>query len=805
MVKPLTALSQSVVLGLMLASVPVLAAPTIQTTTIQQAEPLKAPAVPTYQMSSVIVPLATSTATGWSINTANRQLVRGFFSSVYSSSIGTPITWTGSVSPCVAGTTSETFKKAVLTRINYYRAMVGVPATVTFDPTNNAKAQQAALMMSANNALSHTPPTTWNCYTLDGATAAGNSNISLGHNGWDAVDGQIRDNGTSNTAAGHRRWLLLPQAQVMGTGDVAASGTYRPANAIWVPLSAGTAIRPTTRDTFVAWPTKGYNPYNLVPIRWSFAYPNGNFANATVTMTQAGIAVPVTIDSRVTGYGENTIVWRPNNLVADNAVAWPKPTTDTSYQVTVSNVIINGVATTFTYTVTVFDPTVAAVGEQSPTITGSAQPIAGASTTYTISLMSWSPNYDAFIAQVAANADIFTAETTSPAVSSSISSTYTLSSTGAGTNGTTVYRLAPASVSETFTLPSTYVPSATSSLVFDSKLGYATTQQVAAIQISTDNGTSWKDLYTKAGTGSGSPEESAFSTKTISLSAYANKLIRLRAEYRRGTSFYVGTDNIVSFLVDNLKITNAKKVTSSTTQTNLTTSFAFTPVIGKSYLLAARAVPWAGYPGLAWGNLVSVTPIALGTPTPVTPAGNITTRTPKYTWQAVTGATHYTLYVSDVTGQGKIQATYTNTQANCATGTTCYFTPTVAVSGNASWKVQAKAGTVVGAWSALKTFTAPPAVTTFISPKTTSTTKTPTYSWTAVPGATQYLLWVDNGGVLGKIQTIYTSTQANCATGTTCSVTPTTAVSGSATWKVQSQNAAGNVGWSTSATFTAPN
>ena len=74
---------------------------------------------------------------------------------------------------CDAGTTSAAFRDSVLLRLNYFRAMAGVPADVTFSDTYNAKAQQAALMMSVNNQLSHNPPTIWQCYTADGAEAAG--------------------------------------------------------------------------------------------------------------------------------------------------------------------------------------------------------------------------------------------------------------------------------------------------------------------------------------------------------------------------------------------------------------------------------------------------------------------------------------------------------------------------------------------------------------------------------------------------------------------------------------------------------
>ncbi|WP_308873424.1 CAP domain-containing protein [Thiothrix subterranea] len=183
---------------------------------------------------------------GWSVNTTNRQLARAFYNSVYSASLNTPIGWTGNHAGCVAGTTSSDFKNSVLARINYFRAMAGVPANITLDSTYSAKAQQAALMMSANNTLSHEPPSSWNCYTADGRAAAESSNISLGHNGWDAVGGQMRDNGSNNTAVGHRRWLLLPQTQRMGAGDVPASGSFSPANAVWVFDGNTFAARPST-------------------------------------------------------------------------------------------------------------------------------------------------------------------------------------------------------------------------------------------------------------------------------------------------------------------------------------------------------------------------------------------------------------------------------------------------------------------------------------------------------------------------------------------------------------------------------
>ncbi|MCB1775742.1 MAG: CAP domain-containing protein, partial [Gammaproteobacteria bacterium] len=334
---------------------------------------------------------------GWSIDATDRQLVRAFYNSVYSASPDTPIEWTGDHGTCNAGDTGSEFKNAVLARINYYRAMAGVPAAITFDPALNAKAQQAALMMSQNNALSHFPPGSWSCFTADGYEAAGKSNLSLGRNGWEAVSGQMRDNGSNNTEVGHRRWLLLPQTETMGTGDVAyASGTQPEANAVWVVTDEYSNSIPPVRDEFIAWPTKGFNPYPIVPVRWSFTYPNANLNGASVSMTQNGGVVSSPVDSITGSSGPRaSIVWRPMGLDANSSGAsWPVPSSDTTYNVTVSNVVVGGVSRDFSYTVTVFDPATA-LTEQQPTVSGDDTPPIDNVSSYLVGTVDHAQSYDA--------------------------------------------------------------------------------------------------------------------------------------------------------------------------------------------------------------------------------------------------------------------------------------------------------------------------------------------------------------------------------------------------------------------------
>ena len=88
-----------------------------------------------------------------------------------------------------------------------------------------------------------------------------------------------------------------------------------------------------------------------------------------------------------------------------------------------------------------------------------------------------------------------------------------------------------------------------------------------------------------------------------------------------------------------------------------------------------------------------------------------------------------------------------------------------------------------------------PGAATLVSPSGNTVASTPTYTWNEVPEATWYYLWV-NGPSGNVIKTWYTPAQANC-NGTTCSVTPTTALTaGAHTWWVQTWNEEGLGPWS---------
>ncbi len=131
--------------------------------------------------------------------------------------------WTGSTASCSAGNVSKKSQKLFLERLNYYRRQAGVYDSVLLDSALNVRSQAAALMMYANNALSHEPPKNWKCYTTAGADGSSGANLSLGENSTLALHNQVIDDGTDNWAAGHRRWILNPYQTLFGHGSTTGS------------------------------------------------------------------------------------------------------------------------------------------------------------------------------------------------------------------------------------------------------------------------------------------------------------------------------------------------------------------------------------------------------------------------------------------------------------------------------------------------------------------------------------------------------------------------------------------------------
>jgi uncharacterized protein YkwD len=262
----------------------------------------------------------------------------------------------GNMASCQAGSVSQISHNKVIQRINYYRRLVGLPASVAHNPAQNQSCQEAALYMAANNTLTHYPSASGSCYTAGAADAAGHGNIAISNGGdantfsvhaANAVTGYMEDPGANNLIVGHRAWILLPALTKMGHGSVYfASTNNRSANCL---MWGDNFDQNFNYTSYVAYPPNGYIPAPILFPRWSFSLANANFANAQVSMKNASNnTVNVNVIARETNPGslpENRIVWEPQNINF-------QPTADTKYTVTVSG-ITGAAQTSYTYTVNV--------------------------------------------------------------------------------------------------------------------------------------------------------------------------------------------------------------------------------------------------------------------------------------------------------------------------------------------------------------------------------------------------------------------------------------------------------------------
>jgi uncharacterized protein YkwD len=269
----------------------------------------------------------------------NRAYLKDFYPG-----LRVPTGWVGNDSRCIAGTQAPGSRTSTLRALNFARSLAGL-APVTFTNDLNSRAQLTALMMSANKALSHRPPSSWKCYTTTGAANAGMSNLALAYSALSSsgiVSLYLEDAGSSNRDVGHRRWLLNPFATTMGSGS---TGT---ANALTV-IGPTSASRPN--PAAVSWPTAGWFPDTLEPSgRWSLSIGNRalSFRWATVRVWRNGTPVKILKNPVVDGYAQPTIVWQmPTNLSRSG-----------NFKVEVSSIRKTAKSTRYTrtYTVRMFTP-----------------------------------------------------------------------------------------------------------------------------------------------------------------------------------------------------------------------------------------------------------------------------------------------------------------------------------------------------------------------------------------------------------------------------------------------------------------
>jgi len=117
----------------------------------------------------------------------------------------------------------------------------------------------------------------------------------------------VDDFGSHNYALGRRRWIFYPALSQVGLGAVPGADALQ--------VIGGWGADPSP-NSFVAWPSRGYFPSSLLPgsHRWSFSRSGIGLSQARVRMFKNGSPISVTLEPFAAGYGEDALVWQPQEV-----------------------------------------------------------------------------------------------------------------------------------------------------------------------------------------------------------------------------------------------------------------------------------------------------------------------------------------------------------------------------------------------------------------------------------------------------------------------------------------------------------
>jgi len=280
-----------------------------------------APGTPDHERAGAPGPTSTRTAgfetnatqsrrAGFAINTHSRKAVAKAFRTRLKPNLSVGSGWTGSLRGCRAGKTSAKAQRATMESVNFARAMTGL-APVGWSAKLSARAQRAALIMAANNQLTHYPPKSWKCWTKAGSDAASRSNLSIDYprlTAGGAVMQYLDDWGSPNIVVGHRRWLLFPFAETFG------NALTKTTNAMFV---VGPVDTTNPNPAWVPWPSAGWFPSQAEPMgRWSLSSgdPHADFRSAKIAVRRNGKPLRLKKYAVHDGYAMPTVVWEVYGL-----------------------------------------------------------------------------------------------------------------------------------------------------------------------------------------------------------------------------------------------------------------------------------------------------------------------------------------------------------------------------------------------------------------------------------------------------------------------------------------------------------
>jgi hypothetical protein len=524
------------------------------------------------------------------VDRQSRNDVLSFWHGVYQASEGfeSRMNWTGSYGDAAGdeGTNSPEFVADMERRLNYFRAMSGVPANAAMNsnstvlisggdahipPANTLKtaaAQRAALILvmnhnsstGANPAFTHNPPVnaTWTAVPWN---ANNKSNLGFNILGPDALTEYMREDvltglGSENAGVGHRRWMMKSTYTNFATGDIPA-GSGRPAANVTYVLQNPGEIVPVAL-AFISYPSPGFFPAPLNAKFWSLTYPGANFGSATVSVTQVGgSAVTTTIRTTNFAAGDPTISWEVPPEHA--ARSFPQ---DRTYSVTVSGISGLGVPTSHSYQFTLINPDTI-TSDQS--LSGTAVPHPGTPANYSFTTPE---SAEALRVNTYRQIPVSWTETAETGTASSIidltEDAYALVSNVNPVAGARSFRLTHPTLQspadQIFELGRQIIPKANATLTFRYKRGYMTSNSKLDMESSADGGATWLQIGTTI-SGLGTTLNNSVLSGSAALPASQSPVLLRFRFYYGGTGGIYTNDappgSLTGIFIDTITLTNA--------------------------------------------------------------------------------------------------------------------------------------------------------------------------------------------------------------------------------------------------------
>lgn len=266
------------------------------------------------------------------------------------------------INNCYAGKLSAKFRNEFLNEINKARTLHGLPS-ITYDYAREDEMMQTALILAANNILTHYPEPNTDCYSDIGAVGAKTSSLEMGvrQNKYDyspaeSITNMVHDK--LNLFAGdvgHRLWMLNPFLEKSAYGSVNAP-SFKDTRFPYVVGTSYKVVYPFNHATtaplgviaypYHNYPAKYYMPGSILSIsiltdqKNFFANRNVDYAKATVVVTE-----------RSSGVKQKISNIRYENIGVPNHIqfSFDDLKLNVIYDVKLSNVLVNGQPKEYSY------------------------------------------------------------------------------------------------------------------------------------------------------------------------------------------------------------------------------------------------------------------------------------------------------------------------------------------------------------------------------------------------------------------------------------------------------------------------